>query len=583
MKNIENLNIDASAKENVMTWLNGQYDEETKQAIRDMMDNPNELNESFYRNLEFGTGGLRGIMGVGTNRMNKYTVAMATQGLANYVKKCFPTANPIKAAVSHDSRNHSREFAEITANVLAANGFHVYLFEALRPTPELSFAVRHFGCQTGVMVTASHNPKEYNGYKAYWDDGCQLVAPHDTNVIDEVLKIKGLEDVKMSGGEANIEIIGENVDSVYLNRIEQNSLHPELIKKHHDLKIVYTPLHGTGITLIPRMLEKLGFTNVNVVKEQATPDGNFPTTPSPNPEEKAAMKMAVDLAKNIDADIVFASDPDADRVGVAVKRPDGEWMLLNGNQTMSVLIYYLLKEWKETGRLTGKEFIVKTIVTSELPADIAKRVGVKVYDVLTGFKFIGDKIRELEGKEVFIGGGEESYGYMIGDFVRDKDAVAACSMIAEIAAWAAEQGKTFFDVLVDLYTEYGFYKEGLLSVVRKGKSGAEEIQQMMKDYRENPPKEIDGERVVCIKDYKLHESTDLTTGKKERIDLPTSNVLQFFTEKGNKVTVRPSGTEPKIKFYFSVKGTLESKEDFDKVNAALDGKIEEIKKSMNLG
>ena len=582
MKNIENLNIDASAKENVMTWLNGQYDEETKQAIRDMMDNPNELNESFYRNLEFGTGGLRGIMGVGTNRMNKYTVAMATQGLANYVKKCFPTANPIKAAVSHDSRNHSREFAEITANVLAANGFHVYLFEALRPTPELSFAVRHFGCQTGVMVTASHNPKEYNGYKAYWDDGCQLVAPHDTNVIDEVLKIKGLDDVKMTGGEANIEIIGENVDSVYLDRVEQNSLHPELIKKHHDLKIVYTPLHGTGITLIPRMLERLGFTNVNVVKEQATPDGNFPTTPSPNPEERAAMKMAVDLAKEIDADIVFASDPDADRVGVAVKRPDGEWMLLNGNQTMSVLIYYLLKEWKETGRLTGKEFIVKTIVTSELPADIAKRVGVKVYDVLTGFKFIGDKIRELEGKEVFIGGGEESYGYMIGDFVRDKDAVAACSMIAEIAAWAAEQGKTFFDVLVDLYTEYGFYKEGLLSVVRKGKSGAEEIQQMMKDYRENPPKEIDGEKVVCIKDYKLHESTDLTTGKKERIDLPASNVLQFFTEKGNKVTVRPSGTEPKIKFYFGVKGSLASKADFDQVNSALDGKIEAIKRSMNL-
>ena len=583
MTNIENLNIDASAKTNVATWLNGSYDEETKQAIRDMIENnPNELNESFYRNLEFGTGGLRGIMGVGTNRMNKYTVAMATQGLANYVKKCFPTANPIKAAVSHDSRNHSREFAEITANVLAANGFHVYLFDGMRPTPELSFAVRHFGCQTGVMVTASHNPKEYNGYKAYWDDGCQLVAPHDTNVIDEVLKIQKLEDVKMTGGESNIEIIGENVDSVYLNRIEQNSLHPELIKKHHDLKIVYTPLHGTGITLIPRMLEKLGFTNVNVVKEQATPDGNFPTTPSPNPEEKAAMKMAVELAKEIDADIVFASDPDADRVGVAVKRPDGEWMLLNGNQTMSVLIYYLIKEWKETNRLTGKEFVIKTIVTSELPADIAKKVGVKVYDVLTGFKFIGDKIRQLEGKEVFIGGGEESYGYMIGDFVRDKDAVAACSMIAEIAAWAAEQGKTFYDVLADIYTEYGFYKEGGLSVVRKGKSGAEEIQQMMKDYRENPPKEIDGEKVVCIKDYKLHESIDTVTGKKETIDLPTSNVLQYFTNKGNKVTVRPSGTEPKIKFYFGVKGNLANKEDFDKVNAALDGKIEEIKKSMNL-
>ena len=582
MTDINSLNIDASAKANIATWLNGSYDEETKQAIRNMMDNPNELNESFYRNLEFGTGGLRGIMGVGTNRMNKYTVAMATQGLANYVKKCFPNVPQPKAAISHDSRNHSREFAEITANVLAANGFHVYLFEALRPTPELSFAVRHLGCQTGVMLTASHNPKEYNGYKAYWDDGCQLVAPHDTNVIDEVLKIQKLEDVKMSGGEANIEMIGENIDSIYLNRVEKNSLHPELIKKHHDLKIVYTPLHGTGITMIPRMLEKLGFTNVNIVKEQATPDGNFPTTPSPNPEEHAAMQMAVDLARKIDADIVFASDPDADRVGVAVKRPDGEWMLLNGNQTLSVIIYYLMKEWKETGRLTGNEYVIKTIVTSELPADIAKKVGVKVYDVLTGFKFIGNKIREMEGKEVFIGGGEESYGYMIGDFVRDKDAVSACSMIAEIAAWAAEQGKTFYDVLVDIYQEYGFYKEGLLSVVRKGKSGAEEIQQMMKDYRENPPKQIDGENVICIKDYKLHESTDLRTGIKEPITLPTSNVLQFFTDKGNKVTVRPSGTEPKIKFYFGVKGQLDTPADFDSVNTQLDTKIEAIKKSMSL-
>lgn len=578
-----NLNIDATAKANVQTWLDGAYDEATKQAIREMMaNNQEELNESFYKNLEFGTGGLRGIMGVGTNRMNKYTVAMATQGLANYVKKCFPEANPIKAAVSHDSRNHSREFAEITANVLAANGFKVYLFEALRPTPELSFAVRHFGCQTGVMVTASHNPKEYNGYKAYWNDGCQLVAPHDTNVIDEVLKIKELKDVKMTGGEKNIEIIGENVDSIYLDRIEKNSLHPELIKKHHDIKIVYTPLHGTGITMIPRMLEKLGFTNVNIVKEQATPDGNFPTTPSPNPEEHAAMKMAVDLAKEIDADIVFASDPDADRVGVAVKRPDGEWMLLNGNQTLSVLIYYLLKEWKDTGKLTGKEYIIKTIVTSELPAEIAKSCGVKVYDVLTGFKFIGDKIRELEGKELFIGGGEESYGYMIGDFVRDKDAVSACSMIAEIAAWAAEQGKTFFDVLTDIYKEYGFYKEGLLSVVRKGKSGAEEIQQMMKNYRENPPQVIDGSKVICIKDYKLQESCNMLNGTKETITLPKSNVLQFFTEDGNKVTVRPSGTEPKIKFYFGVKGELSSKNDFDKANAALDNKIASIKKSMGL-
>lgn len=581
MTDIENLNIDASAKKNIATWLNGSYDEATKQAIIDMTKDPNELNESFYRNLEFGTGGLRGIMGVGTNRMNKYTVAMATQGLANYVAKCFP-GEQLKAAISHDSRNNSRTFAEITANVLAANGFHVYLFDSMRPTPELSFAVRHFGCQTGVMLTASHNPKEYNGYKAYWSDGCQLTAPHDTSVIDEVTKIQRLEDVKMFGGEANIEIIGEAVDQIYLNRIEQNSLHPELIKKHHDVNIVYTPLHGTGITLIPRMLQQLGFTNVNIVKEQATPDGNFPTTPSPNPEEKAAMKMAVELAHNINADIVFASDPDADRVGVAVKRPDGEWMLLNGNQTMSVLIYYLMKEWKETGRLTGKEYIVKTIVTSELPADIAKKVGVKVYDVLTGFKFIGGKIRELEGKEIFIGGGEESYGYMIGDFVRDKDAVAACSMIAEIAAWAADQGKTFYDVLVDIYMEYGFYKEGLLSVVRKGKSGAEEILQMMKNYRENPPQTIDGERVVCIKDYKLHESRNMITGDVEKIDLPTSNVLQFFTEKGNKVTVRPSGTEPKIKFYFGVKGQLTSPCQFDEINTLLDSKIESIKQSLNL-
>ena len=525
-------------------------------------------------------------MGVGTNRMNRYTVAMATQGLANYVKKVVSSeqvaGSELRAAVSHDSRNHSREFAEITANVLAANGFKVFLFDGMRPTPELSFAVRHFHCHTGVMVTASHNPKEYNGYKAYWSDGCQLTAPHDEAVIEEVLKIKSVGDVKMSGGEKNIQIIGEEVDKVYLERVEKNSLNPEVIKKHHDVKIVYTPLHGTGITLIPRMLKQLGFTNVNVVEAQAVPDGNFPTTPSPNPEEKAAMSMAVELAKKIDADIVFASDPDADRVGVAVKRPDGEWMLLNGNQTMSVLFYYIVKQWQEKQLLTGNEFMVKTIVTSELPADIATRAGIKIYDVLTGFKFIGAKIKELEGMETFIAGGEESYGYMIGDFVRDKDAVAACSMIAEIAAWALEQGKTFFDVLVDIYKQYGFYKEGLLSVVRKGKSGAEEIQQMMRDYRTNPPAEIDGEKVVCIKDYQLHESKDLTTGKVTPIDLPKSNVLQFFTDKGNKVTVRPSGTEPKIKFYFGVKGELCCKDCFDKTNEALDAKIESIKKSMKL-
>ena len=580
---INTLNIDESAKLNAQAWLNGAYDEATKQAIRDMAEqNPNELNESFYRHLEFGTGGLRGIMGVGTNRMNKYTVAMATQGLANYVKGVFNDEKELRAAISHDSRNHSREFAEITANVLAANGFKVYLFDGMRPTPELSFAVRHFNCHTGVMLTASHNPKEYNGYKAYWSDGCQLTAPHDTAVIDEVLKIKSVSDVKMSGGEKNIITIGEELDKVYLARVEKNALNPEVIKKHHDVKIVYTPLHGTGIVLIPRMLKQLGFTNVNVVEAQAVPDGNFPTTPSPNPEEKPAMKMAVDLAKEIDADIVFASDPDADRVGVAVKRPDGEWMLLNGNQTMSVLFYYIVKQWQEKQLLTGNEYMVKTIVTSELPADIATRAGIKIYDVLTGFKCIGAKIKELEGIETFIAGGEESYGYMIGDFVRDKDAVAACSMIAEIAAWALEQGKTFFDVLVDIYRQYGFYKEGLLSVVRKGKSGAEEIQQMMRDYRNNPPAEIDGEKVICIKDYQVLESKDLVSGKVTKINLPKSNVLQFFTDKGNKITVRPSGTEPKIKFYFGVKGELCCPECFDKTNDELDAKIESIKRSMNL-
>lgn len=578
---LNTLNIDESAKQNIRTWLEGDYDEATKQSIREMANNPDELNEAFYRNLEFGTGGLRGIMGVGTNRMNKYTVAMATQGLANYVKKVF-AGQELKAAISHDSRNHSREFATITARVLAANGFKVYMVSELRPTPELSFMIRHYGCQTGVMLTASHNPKEYNGYKAYWDDGCQLIPPHDKNVIAEVLKIEKLSDVMMQDGDQNIEFVGEELDKVYLDRIERNSLHPELIKKHHDIKIVYTPLHGTGITMIPRMLKQLGFTNVNIVEEQATPDGNFPTTPSPNPEEHAAMKMAVDLGRKIDADIVFASDPDADRVGVAIKRPDGEWMLLNGNQTLSVIIYYLTSQWHDTNRLKGNEYIVKTIVTSELPSDIAKSYGIKSYDVLTGFKWIAGKIRDLEPDEVFIGGGEESYGYMVGDFVRDKDAVASCSMIAEITAWAAEQGMTFYDLLVSIYRKYGFYKEGLLSIVRKGKSGAAEIKAMMDNFRSNPPKEIDGSEVVRINDIEKLTETDLKTGKVTPIDLPVSNVLQYFTADGNKVTVRPSGTEPKIKFYFGVKGELINAADFDKVNTALDSKILAIQKSLNL-
>ncbi|MBR3938369.1 MAG: phospho-sugar mutase [Bacteroidales bacterium] len=577
------LNIDTTTQTNVQNWLNGKYDEETKAAIRKMMEeNPNELNESFYRNLEFGTGGLRGIMGVGTNRMNKYTVAMATQGLANYVLKSFSEVKEIKAAVAYDCRNNSPFFAKITADVLAANGIHVYLFDKLRPTPELSFAVRQLGCQVGVMITASHNPKEYNGYKAYWNDGGQFVAPHDTNVIDEVLKIKTLDDIKMTGGENNIEIIGEEIDKIYLDRVAQNCLLPDVIKRHKDLKIVYTPLHGTGVTLVPAILHKLGFENVTLVKEQAINDGDFPTVKSPNPEEKPALEMAIALAKDIDADIVMATDPDADRVGIAVKRTDGQWMLLNGNQTASVLTYYLLKQWKENNKLTGKEFIVKTIVTSELLKDIAERNGVKSYDVLTGFKFIADKIKELEGKETFIGGGEESYGFMIGDFVRDKDAVSTCAMIAEIASWAADNGKTFFDILVDLYCEYGFYKEDLLSITKKGKSGSEEIKQMMVNYRSNPPKEIAGSKVVMIKDYQLQKSQDLVSGKEESIDLPKSNVLQFFTADGSKISVRPSGTEPKIKFYFGVKDLLSNASNFDNINAALDKKIEAIKQSLDL-
>ncbi len=581
--NVMELNIDITAQENVQKWLNGNYDEETKEAIRKMIaENQSELNESFYKNLEFGTGGLRGIMGVGTNRMNKYTVAMATQGLANYVISSFPNVKNLKAAVAYDCRNNSPLFAKITANVLAANGIHVYLFDKLRPTPELSFAVRQLGCQVGVMITASHNPKEYNGYKAYWDDGGQFVAPHDTNVIDEVLKIKSLEDIKMRGNEDNIEIIGEEIDKIYLDRVEKNCLLPDVIRRHSDIKIVYTPLHGTGVTLVPAILQRLGFTNVTMVKEQAVNDGNFPTVKSPNPEEKSALEMAIALAKDIDADIVMATDPDADRVGIAVKRKDGQWILLNGNQTASVLTYYLVNQWKLNNKLAGKEFIVKTIVTSELIKDIAERNGVKSYDVLTGFKFIADKIKELEGKEVFIGGGEESYGYMIGDFVRDKDAVSTCAMIAEIAAWAADNGKTFFDVLVDLYKEYGFYKEDLLSMTKKGKSGNEEIKQMMVNYRSNPPKEIAGSKVVCIKDYQLQTSTNLQTGAVEAINLPKSNVLQFFTADGSKVSVRPSGTEPKIKFYFGVKGELGKPEDFDNVNSALDSKIKAIKTSLNL-
>ncbi|MDR2906927.1 MAG: phospho-sugar mutase [Bacteroidales bacterium] len=578
-----NTPIDSQILQRAQTWLNRHFDAETQKQVQHLIDtDPSELTDAFYRNLEFGTGGLRGVMGVGTNRMNTYTVAMATQGLVNYVKKSFPDVPLISFAVACDSRNNSQKFAEITASVIAANGCKCYLFESLRPTPELSFAVRHLGCQSGVVITASHNPKEYNGYKAYWNDGAQLIEPHDKNVIEEVLKIKGIEDVKMSGNVELIEKIGENIDRIYLDEIKKLSLSPQAIKNHKDLKIVYTSIHGTGIVHVPKLLKEVGFENVVTVDEQAIPNGDFPTVKSPNPEEKAALQMAIDKAKSIGATLVLATDPDADRVGIAIRRDDGEYMLLNGNQTGSVLIYYLLKKWKENNLLTGKEYIVKTIVTSELLKDIADKNGVECFDVLTGFKYIADIIAKNEGQKHFIGGGEESYGYLVGEFVRDKDAVSACLMIAEMAAWAAEQGKTFIDILSDLYMEYGFYKEDLLSLTKKGKAGLEEIQQMMVDLRNNPPKEINRSKVVLIKDYNKQTVKNLLTHSSEKIHLPKSNVLQFFTEDGSKITARPSGTEPKIKFYFGVKGELKSKADFDMVNEKLSKKIDDIITSMNL-
>ena len=565
------------------SWLEGKYDEETKKQVKNLIENDQaELIESFYKDLEFGTGGLRGIMGVGTNRMNKYSVGMATQGLANYLKKMFPDIEQIKTAIAYDSRNNSKYFAQITAEVFSGNNFKVFLFDDLRPTPELSFAVRYLKCQSGIVITASHNPKEYNGYKAYWDDGGQLISPHDKNVIEEVKKIKGIEEVKFEGKPENIEIIGESIDKVYLEKIKELSLSPEIIKKHKDLKIVFTPIHGSGTRLVPESLKKFGFENVFEVDEQKIPDGNFPTVKSPNPEEPAALSLAIKKANEIDAALVMATDPDADRVGIAVKDNNNEFILLNGNQAASLLIYYLLRKWKENKKLSGNEFIVKTIVTSELLKDIAIKNGVESFDVLTGFKYIADIIKQNEGIKTFIGGGEESYGFLVGDFVRDKDAVISCSIIVEIAAWAAENGKTLYETLIDVYHEFSFYKEKLLSVVWKGKSGSEEIQQMMIDYRNNPPKSINNSNVQVIKDYLLQKEIDLRTGAEKPIFLPKSNVLQFFSEDGSKISIRPSGTEPKIKFYFGVKSSLEDKNKFDEINSILDSKLDNIIKSLGL-
>lgn len=577
-------NLDLIVKERAEKWLSDSYDEETRKKVKQLIDNdPKELTESFYKDLEFGTGGLRGIMGVGTNRMNVYTVGMATQGLSNYLKKAFPD-EPIRVTVGHDSRNNSRLFAERVADIFAANGFKVYLFDSLRPTPELSFAIRHLHCHSGVVVTASHNPKEYNGYKAYWSDGAQVVAPHDRNIIAEVQKITSPDQVMIWKGDRseNIEILDETFDQIYLEAVHGLSLSPDAVERYHDMKIVYTPLHGTGVILVPESLRKYGFTNILTVKEQNIPDGNFPTVESPNPEERSAMKMAIELAESEKAEVVLATDPDADRIGMALRDENGQYVLLNGNQTCSLLVYYIVKRWSELGRLRGKEYIVKTIVTTELVARIAESFGVRHFDCLTGFKYIATVMRNHEQTMQYICGGEESFGFLAEDFVRDKDAVSACSLAAEAAAWAKSQDMTLYELLKEMYVRYGFFREALVSVVRKGKEGQEEIAKMMSDYRSDPPRSLGGSPIVVIKDYLNGEALDLANGSKTPIDMERSNVLQFTTADSTVVSIRPSGTEPKIKFYFGVRAELNDTARFGEVQAELDGKIESIKKEMGL-
>ena len=564
--------LDENAVLNAEKWLNTSIDEQAKQEIISLRENNvNEFNDAFYRTLEFGTGGLRGVMGIGTNRMNKYIVAMTTQGFSNYIAENNP-GKQIKTVISYDSRNNSREFAKITARVMAANGFKVYLFEDIRPTPELSFAVRELKADAGVMLTASHNPKEYNGYKAYWNDGAQLTSPHDELVIEKVNAITDLSQVKMQDDDKNITIIGEDMDKIYLEKVKSISINSQCIKKQKDLKIVYTPLHGTGISLVPKALKAYGFENVICVKEQSIPDGNFPTCVSPNPEEPAALEMGIKLAKEIDADMLLATDPDADREAIAVKDNKGEWIILNGNQTASLLTYYLLSANKNANALKGNEYIIKTVVTTDLINRIAEDFSVEYFDVLTGFKHIASKIREHEGKKRYIGGGEESFGYLIGDFVRDKDAVSACCILAEMVACLKEEGTNLYDFLLQLYTKYGFYQEKQVSITRKGKTGAEEIQKMMMDFRNNPPKQLDNDEVVEIIDYLETEKTQL----------PKSNVLQYLLKSGSKVSVRPSGTEPKIKFYFSIVIPMKDKGEVETLQTIAFEKIERIKQELGL-
>lgn len=582
---MENEELLKSVTEKAQVWLSDAYDAETRAEVQRMLDaeDKTELIESFYRDLEFGTGGLRGIMGAGCNRMNIYTVGAATQGLANYLKEAFADLDQIKVAVAHDVRNNSRKFAEVVANVLSANGIKAYLFDSFRPTPELSFAIRHIGCQSGVNITASHNPKEYNGYKAYWEDGAQIIAPHDVNIINHVNKIKGAEDIKFEGNPDLIEIIGKEVDDAFLAAIKELSLSPEAIKKHSDLKIVYTPIHGTGVELIPASLKNYGFTNIIHVPEQDVPSGDFPTVESPNPENPSAMAMAIAKAKEVGADLVMASDPDADRIGCVIRDNNGEYVLINGNQIAMILLYYLMTRNTELGKLTGNEYIVKTIVTTETIKAIADANNIKMYDCYTGFKWIASVIRDNEATCRYLGGAEESYGFLAEDFARDKDAVSAVSLMAEAAAWAKENGKDFLQMLQDIYIKYGFSREEGISVVRQGKSGAEEIVAMMKNFRTNPPKSIGGSDVSIIKDYDSLELTDVKACKVEKLDMPTtSNVLQFFTEDGTKISVRPSGTEPKIKFYVEVKGNMATAADYDNAIAEAEAKIALVKKDLGI-
>lgn len=569
--------LEPSILQKINQWLQGSYDEATKNEIQNLLDEKSytELTDSFYRDLEFGTGGLRGTMGPGSNRINKYTIGAATQGLANFLKKTYPNEQ-IKVAIAHDSRNNSDYFARITADVFSSNGIYVYFFKELRPTPELSFAIRHLGCRSGVMLTASHNPKEYNGYKAYGTDGGQFVSPADKQVMEEVSKITDIRDIKFERVESNIEEIGEEIDQLYLDKITELSVSPEAIKRQKDLKIVYSPIHGTGITLVPKALERFGFTNVTLVEEQIKPDGNFPTVIYPNPEEKEALTLALAKAKSIDADLVLATDPDADRVGIAVKNTEGEFVLLNGNQTGSLLINYLLSAWEEKGKLTGSEYIVKTIVTTYLIDEIAKAKNVTCYNTLTGFKYIGELMTSLEGKKTFIGGGEESYGYLIGELVRDKDAVISAAFIAEMTAYYKDKGSSLFEAMLGMYEQYGFYKEKLVSVTKKGKSGAEEIKAMMERFRTNTPATLGGSKVVTLKDYEQRKESNITSGTAQELNFPKSDVLQFITEDGSIISARPSGTEPKIKFYCSVKGTLSSKAAYYETEKQLDEKVSTI-------